>query len=58
MIRADQVLLDRMYNVQGETIEMRRNETIMSAMPQEECSVWGIQERFQMETIRGDDVFK
>jgi hypothetical protein len=51
-------LLDRMYNVQGETIEVRRNETIMSAMSQEECDVWGIQEGFQMEAVRGDDVLK
>lgn len=47
-----------MYNVQGETIEVRRNETIMSTMSQEECDMWGIQEGFQMEAVRGDDVLK
>jgi hypothetical protein len=58
VIRTNGVLPDRMYNVQSETIEMRRNETIMSAMSQEECDMWGIQEGFQMEAIRGDDVLK
>jgi hypothetical protein len=58
VITADGVLLPRMYNVQGETIEMRRNETLMPTMSQEECYVRRVQEGFQMEAIRGDDVLK
>jgi hypothetical protein len=30
----------------------------MSAMPQEECYVRGLQEGFQMEAVRGDDLLK
>jgi hypothetical protein len=44
--------------VQGETIKMRRDEAVMPAMSQEECIVRRIQEGFQMEAIRGDDVHK
>lgn len=35
---------DRLYDVQEEAIKMRRNETILCAMPEEECRVRGIQE--------------
>ena len=39
--------------MQGETIKMRRDETIMSAMSQEKCCVRRLQEGFQVEAIRG-----
>jgi hypothetical protein len=32
----------RVYNVQSKTVKMRRDETIMSAVSQEECYLWGI----------------
>lgn len=48
----------RVYNVQSKTVKMRRDETIMPTMPQEECYLRGIQKGFQMETVRGGYVRK
>jgi hypothetical protein len=44
------------YNVQSKTVKMRRNEAIMSTVSQEECHLRGIQEEFQVETVRGGHV--
>jgi hypothetical protein len=48
--------LVRLHNLQSQTVKMRRDEANMSAMSQERCFMWGIQEGFQMEAVRGDDL--
>ncbi|TVY87424.1 Beauvericin cluster-specific repressor [Lachnellula willkommii] len=48
----------RLYNVQSKTIKMRRDETDMSAVSQEECSMRRVQKGLQMEAIRRDNFCK
>jgi hypothetical protein len=47
------ISVDRMYNMQEEAAEMRRDETIMCPMREAECGVRGLPERLQVEIVRG-----
>jgi hypothetical protein len=40
------------YNVQSKKIKMRRDKTVVPAMPQKERHLRGVQEEFQVEAIR------
>lgn len=46
----------RLHNLQSKTSEMRRDQADMSTMPQAKRNMWGIQEGFQVEAFRGNNL--